>query len=139
MLTKATQPGISDSQTALETRRTVFLRGLRLDAWIGAYEFEAQRRQPIVIDIAIDVISPAAPVNDDLGGVLCYDRVHRNVRSLLAAGHIKLVETLAERIATSILEHPLAIAVTVRVEKPSAVPAADGVGVEIRREKKSVY
>ena len=119
----------------VETHRRVFLRRLRLDARIGAYEAELRSPQPIVIDVEIDVQTPDAPVDDETTDVLCYDRVHRGVRAILAAGHIRLVETLAERIAEMVLDHPLAVAVRVVVEKPSAVTAADGAGVEIRREK----
>lgn len=135
MLTDASDALGATPFASVETRRTVFLRGLRLDARIGAYPHEMTRAQPIVIDISIDVRSPERPVDDDLGEVLCYDRVQKGVRAILATGHIRLVETLAERIADFVLDNPLALAVTVQIEKPAAVSAADGAGVCLRREK----
>ncbi len=143
MLTKAericaAQPDASRqeaSETVVETRRSVFLRRLALDASIGAYPHELETRQPILIDIDLEVVSPGAPVDDDLGEVVCYDRISKGVAAILDEGHIKLVETLAERIADVALSHPKALAVRVRIEKPEAVSAAEGAGVEIRREK----
>ncbi|MEM1398048.1 MAG: dihydroneopterin aldolase [Pseudomonadota bacterium] len=118
-----------------ETSRVVFLRNLRLHAYIGAYEHEQNAPQPVVIDIAIDVRQPKGDVDDDLSKVLCYDKIHQGVKRLLSENHINLVETLAERVCNFVLEHPMASAVTVSVEKPAAITAADGVGVRLRREK----
>ncbi|MEO1015673.1 MAG: dihydroneopterin aldolase [Pseudomonadota bacterium] len=123
------------AKTIVETRRTVFLRGLAVDASIGAYDHEFEAPQPILIDIDLDVASPNGPVDDDLGEVVCYDRISKGVIAIIDEGHVKLVETLAERIAAFALAHPKALAVRVRVEKPNAVETAAGAGVELRREK----
>ena len=120
---------------SVETRRTVFLRRLGLDAYIGAYAHEQGVLQPIVVDLSLDVAVPDNPVSERLDDIVCYDRLTGDIRRLLAEGHIRLVETLAERIAALALTHPMVGAVTVRVEKPNAIEAAEGAGVEIRRER----
>lgn len=121
--------------TASAPKRRVFVRGLTLPARIGAYAEEMGREQPVIVDIEMEVCEPADPASDALSDVVCYDRLSQGVKAILAEGHIKLVETLAERIAAMCLVHPMAIAVRVRVEKPGAIREAAGAGVEVVRAK----
>jgi dihydroneopterin aldolase len=65
--------------------------------------------------------------------VFSYDIVTDGIRVLVAHEHFAFVETLAERLAASIVAHPRVASVTVRVEKLEVGPG--GVGVEITRER----
>jgi dihydroneopterin aldolase len=116
-------------------RRRVFIRDLRLEAHIGAYEKEQGRAQQITIDLEIEVIEPSDPVSDRLEDVVCYNKLTRGIKAIIAEGHIKLVETLAERVAELALSHPMVYSVIVRIEKPNAIPEAAAAGVEIARAK----
>jgi len=120
---------------ATAPRRKVFVRGLKLDASIGAYDHEKAAPQPLSIDIEIEVIEPADPTGDRLEDVVCYNRLTQGVKAIIAEGHIKLVETLAERIAELAMAHPMVIAAAVRIEKPNAIAEAEAAGVEILRRK----
>lgn len=122
------------SETA--PRRKVFVHGLVLDAFIGAYDHEQGAKQPIIIDLEADVIEPSQPVGDRLEDVVCYDKLTQGVRAIISEGHIKLVETLAERVADLALSHPMVLSVMVRIVKPNAITEADAAGVEIFRAKR---
>ena len=115
--------------------RRVFVRDLRLEARIGAYEHEMHATQPIRIDLDLDVCEPGQPVSDQLETVVCYDKMVRGVKAILAEGHIQLVETVAERVAAMALSHPMVLAARIRVEKPNAITEAAAAGVEIERRK----
>jgi len=116
-------------------RRKVFVRGLTLDAFIGAYDHEQGSPQPVTIDLEMEVIEPSDPIGDRLEDVVCYNKLTQGIKALIAEGHIKLVETLAEKIADLALSHPMVISVLVRVEKPQAITEASAAGVEILRTK----
>ena len=116
-------------------RRFIFVRDLVLDAFIGVYDEEQGVSQPIRIDMEVEVREPAAPEGDRLEDVMCYNRLTTGVKDIIAGGHIKLVETLAERIASLVLAHPMALSVRVRVEKPNAIAEAAAAGIEIVRFK----
>ena len=118
-----------------EPSRVVFVRNLLLDAYIGAYESEQGVTQPIRIDFEVEVGEPVAPTSDRLEDILCYNKLTQGVKAILAEGHIKLVETLAERIASLALAHPMALSARIRIEKPNAIEEADAAGVEIVRVK----
>lgn len=113
--------------------RHVFVRDLELEADIGVWGHEHGRRQRVRINLDLTVAEPGAPFADDLAAVVCYQDVIDKVKGILAQGHVKLVETLAERIAAACLEDLRVRGVRVRVEKLDAVPEAASVGVEIER------
>lgn len=116
-------------------QRKVFVRDLKLDAYIGAYESEQGAPQPVIINLEIEVCEPPNPIADRLEDVVCYNRLTEGIKAIISEGHIKLVETLAERIADLAMSHPMVFSVMVRVEKPNAIFDAAAAGVEIIRTK----
>lgn len=121
---------------SVEMRRTthrLFVRDLELDSHIGVRAHEQGRAQRVRINLELTVRDAADPLADRYKDVVCYDEVVSAVRRLVAAGHVNLVETLAERIAALCLEDPRVEAARVRVEKLDVYPDAQGVGVEIER------
>lgn len=116
-------------------QRKVFLKGLVISAYIGAYEHELHAPQTLRIDLEIGVIEPANPASDSLEDVVCYNRLTQGIKAIAAEGHIKLVETLAERIADLALSHHMVLSVSVRIEKPGAIAEAECAGVEVIRSK----
>ncbi len=123
-------------RTVNAPRRKIFVHGLILDAYIGVYDHEQGVTQPIRIDLDVEVIEPSNPISDSMEDVVCYNRLTQGVKAILAEGHIKLVETLAERVAELALSNSMAIAVKVKIEKPNAIVEANAVGVEITRTKR---
>jgi len=55
------------------------------------------------------------------------------VKRVAGEGHVRLVETLAERIAAGVLADPRIRVIRVRVEKLDVFAELDAVGVEIER------
>ncbi|HLZ83294.1 MAG TPA: dihydroneopterin aldolase [Caulobacteraceae bacterium] len=111
----------------------VFVRGLTVDAEIGVYAHERGRRQPLIVDVELDV----APGGwRTIGETVNYERIVGHARTLADGGHILLVETFAWRLARACLAEPCALRVRVRVEKPHALaPQAQAAGVEIIVER----
>lgn len=113
-------------------RRRMFVRGLVLDCAIGVHPHELGARQKVRIDVDLHVADPDSPLGDRLSEVVSYDDVVAGIRSVVGAGHVNLVETLAERIADMCLTDRRIDRVRVRVEKLEVLAA--GVGVEIERQ-----
>ena len=74
-------------------------------------------------------------LQDRLEKVVDYGVIEARIRAIIAEGHVRLAETLAERIAAACFEDPRVISVRVRVEKLQALPAAESAGVEIERTR----
>lgn len=100
----------------------LFVRDLVREASIGVYAHERQNRQRVRIALDLDVMEAV----DAVPFLALVDAV-------LEAGHIVLVETMAERIAACCLAQPVVEVVRVRVEKLDVVSEAAGVGIEIVR------
>ena len=114
--------------------RQVFVRDLELVARIGAHDHEKHAGQRIRINLDIEVVDDRDH-GDRLENVVCYERIFDGIKAVVAAGHVNLVETLAERIAAVALADHRVEGVHVRVEKLEAIPEAASVGVEITRRK----
>ena len=107
----------------------VFVRGLKVEAWIGVYDHEHGRQQPLVIDVELDV---AATHCEQLGDTVNYETILQAAQGIAAEGHIDLVETFAERLAQACFDDGRVTRARVRVEKPLALaPHAAAAGVEI--------
>lgn len=120
---------IADGRNAV---RHVFVRDLILSCQIGVHRHEqlAAQRVRINVDLAVRDDRDLA---DDLSNVVCYERITNGVRTIVGHRHIRLVETLAEEIATMCLDDVRVRSVRVRVEKLDVFPDATSVGVEIER------
>lgn len=113
--------------------RRVFLRDMVLPASIGVYAHE--RRGPQRVRINVDLAVHEGELGaDELSHVFNYELVAAAVREIVGAGHVRLVETLAERIATSCLAHDLVARCVVRVEKLDILAEAESAGIEIVRD-----
>jgi len=115
--------------------RRVFIRDLVLQAEIGVYEHERGRTQPVRISVEMDVSEAARPQNDQLDSVVCYDRLTRHIKGLVARGPVGLAETLAEEILALAFQDVRVLSARVLVEKPDAIADAQSVGVEIIRKR----
>jgi (5-formylfuran-3-yl)methyl phosphate synthase len=110
----------------------VFVRDLVMPVEIGAYAFERGHTQRVRFNVDVEVSRVAGP--DDMRMVFSYDVIMDAIKIILAAGHIELVETIAERLAESVLLHERARAVSIDIAKLDVAPPAS-VGVRIRRER----
>ena len=105
------------------------MRAARIEAEIGVHEHERGRRQPLVIDVELDLAPhPVEHIADTVN----YETIVARAETLAASGHFNLVETFAHRLARACLQDPLVERARVRVEKPQALaPTAEAAGVEI--------
>lgn len=115
--------------------RHVFLRDMMLQASIGwyAHEHGAPQRIRVNVDLAVDEGPDDGA--DTLDRVVSYEAVAQAVRRIAGAGHVKLVETLAERIAAACLEDPRVRLARVQVEKLDVFPDAAAAGVAVERAR----
>jgi dihydroneopterin aldolase len=112
------------------TALKVFVRALRIDVEIGVNADEYGRRQPLVIDVELDLVPPERC--EHIGETVNYEAVVRHARALASAGHVKLIETFAQRLAEAMMDEAHVVGARVRIEKPQALAEhAEAAGVEI--------
>ena len=117
--------------------RRVFVRDLVLACSIGVYRYERDATQRVRINLDLAVPEDGGALDDDIANVVSYEDVVDRVRAAVR-GHVNLVETLAENIASVCLQDGRVGTVRVRVEKLDVFPDTASVGVEIERANTKV-
>lgn len=115
--------------------RHVFVRDLEIMTIIGVHSYEKRARQKILVSVDLTVSEQGPALSDRLEDVLDYGEVARRIEEICAAGHVNLLETLAERVAEFCLRDARVLAVRIRIEKPDVIANARSVGIEIERLK----
>jgi dihydroneopterin aldolase len=129
---------------AARATRHMFIRDLVLTASIGVYahEHDSPQRVRINVDLAVTEddqrLSRPSIGQDDLGRVVDYEGIVNRVRAIVTAGHVQLVETLAERLCEACLTDPRVHTARVRVEKLDIFPDAAAAGVEVERRNRQL-
>jgi dihydroneopterin aldolase len=113
--------------------REVLVHRLTIDTVIGVHDEEKRAPQRVYVTVRLCVSENGPAETDRLEDVLDYGEVVRRIEAIAKAGHVNLVETLAERIARDCLSDPRVLRARVRIEKPDVIPNASAVGVEIER------
>ena len=125
-----TEPENFTSPAGTEAVDRIFVHDFVLPISIGAFDREHDKPQQVRFNVDACIARPTH-TPERLHEVFSYDLITDGIRAIVAQGHVHLVETLAERIAASVLAHPQIRSVTVRVEKLEVGPGS--VGVQITR------
>ena len=122
------------------TRDQILLEGMVFYGYHGVHEEEQRLGQRFVVDLEAACDLRPAAVSDDLGLNVSYSDLFRITRSIVEGTPQALIESVAEAIATAILEQYPAIAeVTVTVRKPEAPikgSVLSSAGIRIRRRRR---
>lgn len=114
-------------------QRRTFLHDYVLPARVGVYLHEHGTPQRIRVNVECwTADDPATDGVDRLDRVINYERLKQAVDDVVQSGHVKLVETVAERIAAKCLRDSVS-RVRVRVEKLDVFADAVSAGAEIER------
>jgi dihydroneopterin aldolase len=115
----------------------VTIEGLRAFGFHGVLPHEKERGQWFVLDVTAGLDLSGAGREDDLEQTVDYGVLAREVRTIVESERYELIEALAERVATAVLDRPAVRSATVRVAKPC--PPLDvevsSVWVEIERSR----
>ena len=114
----------------------VFIRELRLPAWIGLYKHEKVAQQTIELDIEFGLPSDSVFKTGKVKDTIDYGTVSERIRSILDSERFGLVESLAECIAKLLLDEFHSPRVTITVTKLGVLKDAKRVGVRIERSSK---
>jgi dihydroneopterin aldolase len=121
------------TRTTPKDLRRVFVRDLIMACSIGVHAHEHHSPQRVRVNLDLLIREPSEPIDDDLRNVVCYDEIISAVRRVVGAGHVRLIETLSERIAELCLTDPRIRTVRVQIEKLDVYSDVASVGIEIER------
>jgi dihydroneopterin aldolase len=96
------------------------LQGIRARGRHGWFDWEREQGQEFVVDVELSVDTAPAARSDDLADTVDYGGLAGAVVAIVEGEPVRLVETLAQRIADECLRDGRVAAVTVTVHKPQA-------------------
>ena len=126
-----------DSAWKVAQMDIVFIHDLQIETVIGIYEWERKIRQTISLDLEMATDIGKAAKSDNIDDALSYHTVAKRLIDFVEASEFELVEALAEKICSIILEEFEVPWVKLTLHKPGAVRGSKSVGVIIERGKRS--
>ncbi|MFZ4454543.1 dihydroneopterin aldolase [Salibacterium aidingense] len=116
----------------------IYLKGMEFYAYHGVFPEENKLGQPFQVDLVLKADLSEAAAEDDLDKSVNYAEAYQTVKNVVEDKCYKLVETIAEDIASEVLDAFAVIQeATIKVMKPNPPIAGhyEYVAIEITRTR----
>ena len=121
---------------AFHEQDVLWIEGLKVEALIGVYAHEKINKQPLIIDLVLATDLQKACQSDAVEDTLDYALVSQSVIDFITTNQFELIEALSEALIHSLfIAYPTLTKLTLKLNKPKAVPEADGVGLMMTRAR----
>ena len=114
---------------------TLILKDVTAECRLGVFEWEQEKPQTIWMDLELAIDAARAARRDEVADAVDYGRLVTSIKQLAQGRSFKLLETLAETIASMVLQEFQTTRVKVRVKK-RALPGIDYAAVEVERTRR---
>lgn len=114
----------------------IVIQDLRAYGIIGVYKQERETPQEILITVTLNVDTQRAAQSDTIADCVDYAVLAKKLKSHAESSARYTIEALANDLAEICLQEQNVEKVTLKVEKPGAIPSARSVGVEVERVRK---
>ena len=115
----------------------IIIRGLRIACHVGVPDEERVQSQELLVHVTLFPVASAQPLEDDIQRTVDYYAVSLRLEAIAKKKPRKLIETLAEDFAATVLAEFLVSQVTIEIEK-FIMPNTQYVGVCITRDRQDV-
>lgn len=113
----------------------IHIEGLQLLATIGVYDWERQAPQKLILDLVLSTPLSDAALSDDLTDTVDYAKVSQDMETIAESCQPKLLEFLAGKMCQHILDNFPVQSVDLKLSKPTILPKAKNVAVQLFRSK----
>ena len=112
------------------------LTGIACEAIMGVYDWERLAKRPLVFDLKLMGINTRqAAQTDDVQDTLDYQAVTEGLQQLVGASQYKLLETLAEHVATWLFDTFAVPKIEITLHKPNVLEGVQDVCITIVRDR----
>lgn len=110
---------------------SLLIENLSLETRIGVHDWEQRIMQRLLISITIN--RDFSTCDETLANTIDYAALCQQIGHFVTSNQFQLIETVANQIATLIKTNFLCDTVTVKVNKPQAIPNASAVCISVTR------
>ena len=118
----------------MENERIISIRGLEVRARVGVPDEERAAPQRLLIDLKFTALAQPEKLNDDIALTVDYNTVSLRVAEMAGDHPVKLIETLADEIAETLLSEFGLRWIEITIRK-FILPQTEWVAVSVRRLK----
>ena len=115
---------------------TIHITDLLLRTIIGTNNWEREKAQDIILNIAIEYNAAKAGRSDNIKDTVDYKVLTKKIIQTVENSRFFLIEKLGDTVLSIILGTKGVDAATVRIDKPNALRFAKSVSVTLTRSKK---
>lgn len=112
----------------------IIIQGLQLHSLIGVYDWERLNKQPLLVDVVLDLDLRKAAKSDDVKDTIDYAELAAVLEKVAEKSEFQLLEALANQMIGELLSRYPAKKVTLGITKPKILANAQSVAVELSRE-----
>jgi dihydroneopterin aldolase / 2-amino-4-hydroxy-6-hydroxymethyldihydropteridine diphosphokinase len=116
----------------------IVLTGLKVRCIIGIFDWERKEKQDILIDLKFPCDIRKVSRRDNITDTFNYKKIAKSIIAFVEKSQYQLIETLAEKLADSLIKNFQIPEIYLSVSKPGAVRGSQNVGVEIYRRSSDI-
>lgn len=114
---------------------TIKIKNLRVKTVIGAFGFERDIKQELIVNLKVKFDDSKAAFTDNLADTLDYKNLKRSVINTIQSSSFHLLEALSEKILDTVMENPIVAKVEIEIDKPGALKFVDSVSLSKKRKR----
>ncbi len=99
--------------------RKILISNLIIQASVGVYEHEKQFKQKIIVNVELLLSNDSEPKQDYLESTQDYSQFRRCLIDIIESQHFQLLETLVEKIHSTLMINTYVIGAKVNISKPT--------------------
>jgi D-erythro-7,8-dihydroneopterin triphosphate epimerase len=111
----------------------IYIRDLLARCIVGIYQDEREKKQDVIINVAMECDLREAGRSDDISHTVNYKDIKQQILQHVESSQYFLIERMAEAVADICLANGRVQAVQVTIDKPGALRFARSVAVSIHR------
>lgn len=118
-------------QEGIMKKARAAIRDLQIWAIIGTNDWEREEKQELIVNMEFEFDAEKAAFSDDLWDTVDYKSMKKRVIDFVEKSQFQLLEKLTAEVLRMVLDEPLVLAATVRIDKPHALRYAKSVSIEM--------
>jgi len=124
--------------TIIKSLASIHIINLSIEVINGCNEWERTCKQKLILNITIEFDQKAAVASDSIKETLDYRAIKNRIIDEVSSTSYFLLETLTDRVLQIVMEYPLVIGATVRIDKPHALTHAESVSIEMNAKREDL-
>ena len=98
--------------------RKILINNLIIQASVGVYEHEKQKKQKIIVNVELLLSNDSEPKHDNLVSTQDYSQFRKCLIDIIQSQHFQLLEVLVEKIHSTLMINSYVLGAKVNISKP---------------------